>query len=359
MFSGDDELFRGGAAVIVHTLDPLRDPRWAEFISRHHSASVFHSPQWLEAVRRTYGYPAVVYTTSSPSSPLSNGIVLCQINSWLTGRRMVSVPFSDHCEPLLDSPSAAVAIVEKLKSAADAGKWKYVELRPVSKLPALADTVESPACYLHMLDLRPTAAELLRQTHKTAVQQPIRRAEREGLVYEGGYSERLLNAFYRLMVQTRRRHQLPPQPLQWFRNLAACMGDRLQIRVAFKDSKEIAGVLTLQYKDVVVYKYGCSDTAFHNLGGTQFLFWKTIMEAKAAGLTCMDFGRSDADNPGLIAFKDRWGAKSSELTYLRWYQKQVPEVARRRSSGALKQLFARMPDAVLQATGRILYRHVG
>jgi hypothetical protein len=73
----------------------------------------------------------------------------------------------------------------------------------------------------------------------------------------------------------------------------------------------------------------------------------------------MDFGRSDADNPGLIAFKDRWGAKSSELTYLRWSRKQVPDVARRGSSGVVKRLFAMMPDAVLQATGRILYRHVG
>ena len=58
-------------------------------------------------------------------------------------------------------------------------------------------------------------------------------------------------------------------------------------------------------------------------------------------------------------FKDRWGTKSSELKHLRWYQEQIPEVARRRSSGVVKQLFARMPDAVLQATGRILYRHVG
>lgn len=344
---------------MVYTLDPLRDPRWAEFIGRHNSASVFHSPPWLEALRRTYGYTPVVYTTSPPASPLSNGIVLCQINSWLTGHRMVSLPFSDHCEPLLDSPSAAVAIVEELKKAVDAGKWKYVELRPMSELPPLDGAVKTPACYLHMLDLRPAEDELLRQTHKSCVQRPIKRAEREGLVYESGNSERLLNTFYRLMIQTRRKHQLPPQPIQWFRNLAACIGDRLQIRVAFKDGNGIASILTVQHKDVVVYKYGCSDTALQNLGGTPFLFWKTIVEAKAAGLTCMDFGRSDADNPGLIAFKDRWGAKSSELTYLRWSRKQVPDVARRGPSGVVKRLFAMMPDAVLQATGRILYRHVG
>jgi hypothetical protein len=344
---------------MVYTIDPLRDPRWAELISRHTSASVFHSQPWLEAVRRTYGYGPVAYTTSPPSSPLSNGIVLCQINSWLTGRRMVSIPFSDHCEPLLDSPGAAAAIGEELKNAVDAGKWKYVEIRPTSDLPALDGAVKSPSCYLHTLDLRPAADELLRRTHKTAVQQPIKRAEREGLGYESGNSERLLNVFYRLMVQTRRRHQLPPQPIQWFRNVAACMGDRLQVRVAFKDQNEIASILTVQHKDVVVYKYGCSNTAFQNLGGTQYLLWKTIVESKARGLTCMDFGRSDADNPGLIAFKDRWGAKSSELTYLRWSRTQVPDVARRRSSAVVKQLFAMMPDALLQATGRILYRHVG
>jgi hypothetical protein len=344
---------------MVYTVDPLRDPRWAEFISHHSSASVFHSTGWLEAVRRTYGYTPVVYTTSPTSAPLSNGIVLCQINSWLTGRRMVSVPFSDHCEPLLDSPSAAAAIGEELKNAVDAGKWKYVELRPMGELPALDGAVKSATCYLHMLDLRPSLEELFRSFHKDCVQRKVRRAEREALGYESGNSERLLNSFYRLMVQTRRRHQLPPQPIQWFRNVAACMGDRLQIRVAFKDGKEIASILTLQHKDVVVYKYGCSDTASQNLGGTPFLFWKTIVEAKASKLTCMDFGRSDADNPGLIAFKDRWGAKSSKLTYLRWSRRRVPDVTRARSSSVVKQLFAMMPDAVLQATGRILYRHVG
>ena len=344
---------------MVYTLDPLRDPRWAEFISRHDSASVFHSPQWLEAIQRTYGYKPVVYTTSPPSLPLSNGIVLCQINSWLTGRRMVSVPFSDHCEPLLDSPSAAAAIVEELKSGVDAGKWKYVELRPMSELAAPDGAVKSPACYLHMLDLRPSSEELFRTFHKDCIQRKVRRAEREELVYESGNSERLLSAFYRLMLQTRRRHQLPPQPIQWFRNLVSCMGDRLQIRVAFKDGKETAGILTLQYKNVVVYKYGGSDTAFQNLGATPFLFWKTIVEAKAAGLTCMDFGRSDTDNPGLIAFKDRWGAKSSQLTYLRWSRKPAPDVTSQGSSRIFRQLFAMMPDAILQATGRILYPHVG
>ncbi len=161
------------------------------------------------------------------------------------------------------------------------------------------------------------------------------------------------------MVQTRRRQRLPPQPIEWFRNLIACLGEQLRIRVAFHGGNAIAAILTLRHKNEIVYKYGCSDTAFRNLGGTQLLFWETIVEAKAAGLTSMDFGRSDVDNPGLIAFKDRWGAQRSELIYLRWSRRQVRGPAKRRSSGWVQRLFAWMPDAVLEATGRTLYRHVG
>ncbi len=345
--------------MTVYVLDPIIDTRWAEFVKRHDSASVFHSVPWLDAIRRTYGYKPVVYTTSPPGSPLSNGIVLCQVNSWLTGRRMVSVPFSDHCEPLLDSASATAEIAETLKKSVDTGKWKYIELRPASEPPVLDGIIKAPAAYLHMLDLSPSADELLRRTDKTSIQQRIRRIEREGIEFERGNSAHLLNAFYRLLVQTRRRHKLPPQPIQWFRNLAACMGDCLQIHVAFKDGQEIASILTLQHKDVLVYKYGCSDTRFKNLGATPSLLWKAITKAQADGMKRMDFGRSDADNPGLITFKNGWGAKSSQLIYLRWCKKPSPAAAQEHSSRFARYLFAMMPDSLLEATGRILYRHIG
>ena len=344
---------------MVYTIDPLQDPRWAAFVNRHSAASVFHTAAWLEALQRTYGYTPVAYTTSPPSSPLANAIVLCQVRSWLTGRRMVSLPFSDHCDPLLDSPVAAAEIAEELKRTVEGGSWKYVELRPRTTLSPLPGTVRSSTSYLHTLDLRPALQRLFLGLHKDCVQRKIRRAEREGLTYECGNSGRLLNAFYRLTLQTRRRQQLPPQPVQWFRNLATCMGERLQIRVAFHCRTEIAAVLTVQHRDVVVYKYGCSSAAFRNLGAMPFLLWNTILEAKAAGLAWLDLGRSDADNPGLLTFKDRWGATRSELAYLRWSRKHVHEVPGWRSSAMMRHFMSILPDAVLQATGRILYPHVG
>ena len=78
--------------------NPICDPRWPEILKRHVRASVFHTPGWLEALRRTHGYEPVIYTTTPPGVELTNVVVLYRIHSRITGRRMVSLPFSDYDE---------------------------------------------------------------------------------------------------------------------------------------------------------------------------------------------------------------------------------------------------------------------
>jgi CelD/BcsL family acetyltransferase involved in cellulose biosynthesis len=345
--------------VAIYSLDPIVDPRWSEFVDRHASASIVHTPEWLCALKRTYGYRPVVYTTSAPGSTLTNGAVLCRVSSWLTGRRWVSLPFTDHCELLVDSREREAEILEALHQAGSRERLRYIELRALGlQQPENSDwKVEATYC-LHVLDLQPSLDDIFRATHKTAVQQAIRRAEREQLEYSDGRSEALLDEFYRLLLLTRRRHNLPPQPIQWFRNLIVSVGDRLKIRVASKDGKTVASILTFQWGDTIHYKYGCSDAQFHNLGGIAMLLWKTIQEGKASGARGLDFGRSDLDNPGLITFKDRWGAKQSVLSYVRHSRQPAKHAGAGRGARLAQQVFARMPDEMLVAAGRLLYRHI-
>jgi hypothetical protein len=89
--------FSDGCDMTVYEIDPMRDPRWDEFLETHQHASIFHTRRWLEALRRPYGYAPVAFTTSSPGHQIVNGLPFCQIPSWLSGRRLVSLPFSDHC----------------------------------------------------------------------------------------------------------------------------------------------------------------------------------------------------------------------------------------------------------------------
>jgi lipid II:glycine glycyltransferase (peptidoglycan interpeptide bridge formation enzyme) len=190
------------------------------------------------------------------------------------------------------------------------------------------------------------------------VQRKVRRAERERLRYEEGTSDVLLQQFYKLLVMTRRRQFLPPQPMAWFRGLIASFGDMLKIRVAFKDNTPIASILTISYKDTVTYKYGCSDAQFNKLGGTALLFWRTIQQSQEYGFEKLDMGRSDTDNTGLVAFKEHWGAPRCTLNYWRFPNRLHARQSTWKQDLA-KQLVSVAPDMSLTAVGKLLYRHIG
>jgi hypothetical protein len=349
-------------SMTVHELDPLRDSRWESLVERHSKGSVFHSTGWLRALRDTYGYEPIVYTTTPPNRELDNGLVLCRVRSWLTGNRLVSLPFSDHCEPLVDHTEERAVLITSLEESLQRQGLKYFELRPMFATES-ADQLyqglsKSESYYFQSVDLQPDLDTLFRSFHKSCVQRKVHRAEREHLDYEGGRSDVLLRKFYDLMVLTRRRHGLPPQPLLWFRNVIRNLQDNVEIRLASKDGQPIASILTIFYKKSLVYKYGCSDARFHNLGGMAFVFWKAIQDGKRLGAIEYDLGRSELDNEGLISFKDNWAAKTMPLVYYR-YPAQTAHNGSSWPARVVKQAFSRMPNSVLAATGRILYRHIG
>ena len=354
-----------GVGPKVHRIDPLDDSRWGTLLQEQPRASVFHSVEWLRAIRRTYGYKPIAFTTSPSDAPLKNGVVFCRIDSWFTGRRLVSVPFSDHCEPLVEELSDLREMTTALAEELHREHFDYIELRPMRDDCDLASLYRSSrSYYFHELSLNPDLDTLFRSCHKDSIQRKIRRAEREGLTYEEGRSPGLLNAFYRLMLITRRRHSIPPQPRAWFYNLADSFGEALKIRIAFKDRQAVAAILTLQHKDVMLYKYGCSDARFNNLGGTHLLFWKTIQEAKRSGLRAFDLGRSDRNNIGLVTFKERWGGTRSELNYLRFAAAPHSKGTFRAAETDWKkqvtqQVIPYVPDRLLSWVGDVAYRHIG
>jgi hypothetical protein len=301
-----------------------------------------------------------VLTSTPPGERLSDGIVFCEIKSWITGSRLVSLPFADHAEPLRNEIGDSFDLTVWLQNERSQQNWKYIELRPISgEMHSDSPLVASQSYWLHTLDLTPSLEQIFRNFHKNCIQRRIRRAEREHLSYVKGCSEGLVDDFYRLLMITRRRHHLLPQPRAWFRNLVACMGSNVEIRLARKGSIPIAAILTLKHSSTVVYKYGCSDERFHHLAGMPFLFWKLIEESKTAGAVQIDFGRTDLENDGLIRFKDQFGTARRRITYFRYPQRaREIDVAASYLPGT-RALFSVLPDALSSIAGRLLYRHMG
>jgi CelD/BcsL family acetyltransferase involved in cellulose biosynthesis len=349
--TADSELF---------VLDPLTDPRWVRLVERHPRATVFHSAGWLRALSRTYGYAPVAFTPARPDEAPEDALLFCRVESRLTGRRLVSLPFSDHCDPLVADPARLEPLLRALARREEISRTDYSALRPLS--PEFHRGLETSGWvaaerYLyHEIDLRPGPEAVFRALHKSSVQRKIRRAEREGLEYREGNSADAIDAFYALHLPSRRFQGAPPQPRAWFHNLAACLGDAFRVRLALQRGRPVAAVVTLAAGRRMIYKYGASDPRFNALGGMPFLFWKTIRDGCDGGFEVLDLGRSDLDNPGLILFKNRLGARSRELMYFR-----RPPGARR-TKGLRRPpvaLVRRLPLPVLELLGKWLYRHGG
>ena len=328
-------------------------------MSGHPLATVFHDARWLEALRVTYHYEPVVFTTSNLSEALENGWVFCQVDSWLTGRRLVSLPFSDHCDPLIGSTEELDAFANYLQQQREREKWSYVEARPLTVALTSKTFYPSSSYLAQRLSLAPSRRQLFARFHRDSIRRKIRRAEREGVIVQEDRSSALLEQFYYLQSMTRCRHRLPPQPRQWFRNLVRCFGESCSIYVASLHGQPIASILTLRFRKLLVYKYGASDARFHALGAMPLLFWRIIEQAKDQGLEDLDLGRSDLGNLGLITFKEHLGANGHQIHYCRQGSQQSQLTSKALPKFVVNGLCSLMPACVTNAAGKVLYRHIG
>ncbi len=343
-----------------YVIDPLTDPRWNDLIAFHRNASVFHQPGWLMALAKTYGYRTLAVTSTPPGERLRDGVVFCEVRSRITGNRLVSLPFTDHAEPLMNEDGDGPDIAQWIRAEFRKHNWRYIEVRPLSEelRPSWA-VVKSQSFWLHTLDLTRSTEAIFSSFHNSCVQRRILHAGRQQLLYEKGCSDALLEEFYRLLMITRRRFRLLPQPRVWFKNVIAYNRPHAEIRVARKDGKPIAAIFTLRHRGTVVYKFGCSDHAYHHLAAMPFLFWKLVEESKAENFEAIDFGRTDTDNLGLAIFKDRFGTVRRKLHYFRYAELEREKVVLRSAFSSTRALFAALPDALSSRAGGLVYRHIG
>src|SRR5207248_5084 len=102
--------------------------------------------------------------TTSKGGAVENGVVFCHIRSWMTGNRLVSVPFSDHCEPLAKGQDLNI-ILRAVSEYRKRHGYRYSELRPLSGAEAWDEDSTFAAnekFTLHTIDLRADAAMIYR-----------------------------------------------------------------------------------------------------------------------------------------------------------------------------------------------------
>ena len=112
----------------VSVIDPITDPRWRTIVHRHPAAGIFHTPEWLSALQRTYRYQTLAYVGTGFGDEITCGIPFCRVRSAITGHRLVSLPFSDHCQPLVSNPEELNELLSAVQSDIRRQRLRYVEI---------------------------------------------------------------------------------------------------------------------------------------------------------------------------------------------------------------------------------------
>ena len=337
-------------------VDPLRDPAWASLAAQAPGASIFHHPAWIALVAGTYRYPVAGLLVLEPSGRAVAGLPVAAVASRLTGRRLVALPFSDTCPPLV-APDAPAGALERLAEGLEAERRRRgVPLEVRAALPEAGAPADR---FLgHVLDLRPGLAEVERGFRSQA-RRNVRNAERRGVTVRRATDAAALDAFYALHMQTRRRLGVPTQPRRFIAGLARLFDQGLgYVGLAILEGRAVAAAVFLRSGGTLTYKYGASDAAHLRARPNNALFADAIRWGCGEGLARLDFGRTDADQDGLRDFKRSWGAVEEPVAYT-YAGQEPPAHGPSRAELALAEVIRRTPPRTGALIGSALYRHVG
>jgi CelD/BcsL family acetyltransferase involved in cellulose biosynthesis len=332
----------------------IDDPQWLEFVSSS-GATAFHHPAWARLLGDCYRYPAFAFALKGGAGRIVAGLPVMDVSNRLTGKRWVSLPYTDVCPPLVSADGS----IDELVTALDEERMRHgiprLEVR--AELPGVQVRRRSDAV-VHTLGLV-TEPEQLHGMFKQSVRRNIAKGSRVGVTVRRATTvSDLVDTFYRLHVRTRRRQGVPVQPRRyfvrlWHRMLEPGLGFCL---LAHLDRTPVAGAIFLAFKDTVVYKYGASDDRYLSLRPNNVLLWEAIRWSGSNGYGTLDLGRTDLDQRGLRRFKSSWGAREEPLVYSTLGQTGGSGLSTR-GAQLLKPMIRRSPPIVCRVLGEALYKY--
>lgn len=341
---------------VTYQILNIADENWDSFIDSTSGSGIFHHSAWIGMLAECYGYRPFVVAICDELGNILAGLPMMEVNSVLTGRRWVSLPFSDHCKPLFEN----ILFQRKLFKYISELQIEYgvsrIEIR--GALPDADHVHRNSEQVLHLLKLSNDPQEVFDSFHYQVRKKSISRAERDGVKIRWAKDKNDLDTFYRLHLMTRSRLGVPIQPKHYFELLWNNIIDAKLgfILLAYKDSLPIAGSIFLTYKNTLIYKYSASDIEYRKFRANHLILWTAIRWGCEQGQTMFDFGRTDVSDVGLRSFKTSWGANETPLIYSTMAFRP-PSKTSSRLQDIMGTIIRNSPSLVCRITGEILYKH--
>ncbi len=339
-------------------VDPLQSDRWNILLTQYET-DVFHSPAWLEVLAKTYDFSVRAKLLLDDDEKPIAGMAFVKIDD-IFSPRIVSVPFSDFCDPLVREPVEW----EKLTALLFAEKIAFSVRSLHCRIPQADPRFERVnRANWHGCDLDDSLDSIYSRIHSSS-RRAIRKAEKAGVSIRLAENENDLRAFFDMHLKIRKnKYRLLAQSFRFLQNIWQNFVEKGQgdLILAEWKGKIIGGVFFLKWRDRLYYKFNASAAEQQNVRPNDLLMWHGIQYGKKCGAKFLDLGLSDWGQDGLVRYKKKYATEEKMITFLRYQPDGAGNAKDMQIHSLLPQLTdlltdADVPNAITEKAGDLLYR---
>lgn len=324
---------------MIQVTKTVDESSWRDFLSGTPGASIYHTPEWMKFLKETFRYVPYYLFALDESGMITGLFPLFLVSGKLTGKRLVSLPFSHQCGPIGNDDSIPVLLKEAKSLSNSLGETKILVNARIDSPGFSYNTLYST----FILDLVQDPNAIWKMLDRGSVRWAIKRAKKEGVSVRESRDPIDVREFYRLNCLTKRELGVPCHPKRFLDNLFNYLGNNIKLYIAEHEGSIIGGGIFLYYKAQVIYGYGAADPDSLHLHPYHAFLWEGIREACSQRYGSFDFGRTFHKDTGLIEFKRRWGTREIPLEY---------------SSYPMEANTRNLRNGVLYNFGKGIFRHL-
>lgn len=337
---------------------PQTDPRWLTLLSQSKS-DVFHSVGWMNVLANTYGFQIRALIKLDENEQPKAGMAYCTVEDMMDPR-IVSLPFSDFCDPLVANREDWDCLITNLLD-----RQQRLSMRCLHNDMPLADGRLSLVgrAKWHSIDLQRDENEIWEGLHGSA-RRAIKKAQRNDITIRIGQNKDDLRAFFNLHLRVRKyKYKLLAQPYRFFESIwdQFIAPGKGALILATHQGEVLGGVMFLEWQNTLYYKFNASNPDTITLRPNDLVVWEGIQFGKEKGLKLFDFGLSDWDQEGLLQYKRKFATEEKTISLLRYMPEGSPSAEEKQLRSLLPRitdLFVdeSVPDAITEQAGNTLYQ---
>ncbi len=340
----------------IEVVQPGLVEEWDAQMESLQGATLFHTSAWAAVLKETYGFEPAYFVRRRGGRPAAV-VPMMKVASSFTGRRFVSLPFSDCIDPIGEKGTDFAPLLKLMIEQARNQGCKYIEWR--SRQALFPNEPVWNTYYGHALPLDENEDSTLRQLSSNT-RRNIQKAERENVLVQFGEDLNSVQEFYQLHCRTRKIHGVPPQPFNFFRKIweHVIRGGRGFVILARHHGNCIGGAVFFHFAHGAIYKFGASDKRHQAVRANNLIMWEAIKWCHRNSIVSLDFGRTDLSAEGLRRFKLGWGCAEFPILYYRFDLSRNQFLAGTDRQLPFTGLVRRMPVFLLRQAGKLIYKHI-